>query len=157
MTFSDFLMHGAASPDAALLTCRVAVGGFFAISGAHKLFHPARRATLRETLFSDHVPLVPFMHLIPLGELFGGLGVMFGALTVIAAAGLLALCVGACLLDGLKRIPAMHPLNAADWVDDVLYLPEVLYAVILAALIALGPGAYSMDALAVLWLNGPLQ
>lgn len=149
MNLAQILLHGVAMPDAALLIARVTVGGFFAISGAHKLFNATRRASLRATFTADHVPLAPFMWLIPCGELFGGLGVAFGALTVMAAAGLFALCLGACMLDGFKRIPAMQPLDRADALDDVLYLPEVLYAVILLVVVALGPGAYSVDAMAL--------
>ena len=38
----------------------------------------------------------------------------------------------------------MSPLA---WLDDFLYLPEVLYVMILAWLIFSGPGRYSIDGL----------
>lgn len=152
MTFTDILMNGASLQDASLFAVRASVGVFFAISGAHKLFNPTRRASLKATFQADHVPLMPFMVVIPCGELLGGLGVAFGALTVVAACGLFALCMGACFLDGFKRIPGMQPLDAADAADDVLYLPEVLYAVMLLAVIGMGPGAWSLDALALHFL-----
>jgi uncharacterized membrane protein YphA (DoxX/SURF4 family) len=87
------------------------------------------------------------MYAVPLGELLGGLGVAFGALTIFAAVGLVALCVGALALDGFKRIGAMQPLDPTDRADDLLYLPEVLYVVCLLAVLSFGPGAYSLDAL----------
>jgi hypothetical protein len=65
----------------------------------------------------------PMMYAVPLGELAGGLGVALGVLTVLAAIGLAALCIGAAAVDGLKRIPAMAPLDRADRIGDVLYLP----------------------------------
>jgi len=141
------LTHGVGFGDATLLAIRASVGGFFVVSGAHKLFNPIRRQSLRETFAADGVTFAPMMYVVPLGELLGGLGVAFGALTIFAAVGLAALCVGACALDGLKRIPSMQPLDPADRAGDVLYLPEVLYVVCLLAVLSFGPGAYSLDAL----------
>jgi uncharacterized membrane protein YphA (DoxX/SURF4 family) len=102
---------------------------------------------LRETFAKDGVRFAPMMYAIPLAEFLGGLGVAFGVLTLFAAVGLSMLCLGASRLDGLKRIPSMQPLDRADRVGDVLYLPEVLYVVCLLAVISFGPGAYSLDAL----------
>jgi putative oxidoreductase len=141
------LVHGVGFGDVALLATRVSVGGFFAISGAHKLFRPIRREGLRETFAADGVTFAPMMYLVPLGELLGGLGVAFGALTIFAVVGLIALSLGAAVLDGIKRIPSMRPLDPADRLGDLLYLPEVLYVVCLLAVLSFGPGAYSLDAL----------
>jgi putative oxidoreductase len=146
-TFRTLLTHGVGFGDVALLTIRASVGGFFVVSGAHKLFNPTRRQNLRDTFTADGVRYAPMMYLVPLAELLGGLGVALGALTIFAAIGLAALCTGACALDGLKRIPAMHPLDLADRAGDLLYLPEVLYVLCLLAVISFGPGAYSLDAL----------
>ena len=144
---ATMLTHGVGFGDAALLVIRLGVGGFFIISGSHKLFNKVRRESLRETFAADGVKFRPMMVVVPLGELLGGLGVAFGALTVFAALGLVMLCLGASRLDGLKRISAMQPLDRADRVGDVLYLPEVLYVLCLLALISFGPGAWSLDAL----------
>jgi putative oxidoreductase len=147
MNLLHLLTHGVGFGDATLLVIRASVGGFFVVSGAHKLFNPVRRQDLRATFAADGVTFAPMMYLVPLGEFLGGLGVAFGALTIFAAVGLAALCIGALALDGRKRIPLMHPLDPTDRVDDVLYLPEVLYVVCLLALLSFGPGAYSLDAL----------
>jgi len=141
------LIHGVGFGDATLLVMRASVGGFFVVSGAHKLFNPTRRQGLRETFAADGVTFAPMMYVVPLGEFLGGLGVVFGALTVFAVAGLVVLNLGAAVIDGLKRIPSMHPLDPADRLDDVLYLPEVLYVVCLLGVLSFGPGAYSLDAL----------
>lgn len=146
-TVEALLVHGVGFGDAALLVTRVSVGGFFVVSGAHKLFNPTRRGDLRETFAADGVTFAPMMYLVPLGELLGGLGVAFGALTILAVIGLAALNIGAIALDGRKRIPSMRPLDPADRLDDVLYLPEVLYVICLIAVLSFGPGAYSLDAL----------
>ena len=148
-TLQTVLTHGVGFGDATLLAIRASVGGFFVVSGFHKLFNPTRRQDLRETFAADGVTFAPMVYVVPLGELLGGLGVAFGALTLFAAVGLAALCLGASARDGLKRIASMKPLDPADRIDDVLYLPEVLYVVCLLAVISFGPGAYSVDAL--LW------
>ena len=141
------LVHGVGFGDAALLAVRAAVGGFFVVSGAHKLFNATRRQDLRQTFAADGVTFPPMIYLVPSAELLGGLGVAFGALTFFAAIGLAALCLGALALDGLKRIPSMKPLDAIDRIDDLLYLPEVLYVVCLLPVLSFGPGAYSLDSL----------
>src|SRR5580704_7483761 len=130
-TVETLLVHGVGFGDATLLAMRASVGGFFVVSGAHKLFNPTRRQSLRETFAADKVTFAPMMYVVPLGELLGGLGVAFGALTILAAVGLAALCIGACALDGIKRIPSMQPLDPVDRLSDMLYLPEVLYVVCL--------------------------
>jgi putative oxidoreductase len=141
-----FLAYGLASPDLAAAICRLGVGVFFAISGFHKLCSPTRRLTLQETFKADGVYHPALMYVIPLAEFSGGLGVTVGCLSTVAAAGLILLCLGACTVDGLKRISEMKPLNLADWLDCFLYLPEVLYILILAVVICLGPGRWSVDA-----------
>jgi putative oxidoreductase len=145
MTLSHLLTSGFQASDFAMLADRLALGAFFTISGAHKLFHPVRRLALARTFKADGVYSRPLMFLIPAGEVAGGLGVLTGTLSIIAAAGLIALCIGACLIDGLKRIPAWKPLDAFDYADDVLYLPEVAYIAMAAFIVAQGPGLYSLD------------
>lgn len=141
------LVSGFAAYDALLLADRLALGTFFAISGYHKLFNATRRKSLAETFKADGCYSPFTMAAIPLGEALGGLALLAGFLTPLAACGLIAICGGACLLDGTKRIKAWAPLDAADEVDDFLYLPEVLYVVMLGFLILAGPGQWSIDAL----------
>lgn len=131
----------------AALILRAALGTFFLISGYHKLFNPTRRASLEATFRADGCYNPIMMWIIPLGEFFGGLGILVGALTPLAAAGLILICAGACVLDGAKRVRDWKPLDPADTLDDWLYLPETLYIVMLVALIAIGPGPLSIDAL----------
>ena len=42
---------------------------------------------------------------------------------------------------------SIHESGALAWLDDFLYLPEVLYVIILVWLIFSGPGRYSIDGL----------
>ncbi len=46
----------------------------------------------------------------------------------------------------VKRINAWQPLNLADCVADLLYLPEALYCIGLAVVMLGGPGSWSLDA-----------
>jgi uncharacterized membrane protein YphA (DoxX/SURF4 family) len=133
---------------------RVATGSFFVLSGFHKLFNKARHAGLVSTLTADGIPAVPVMQwFVPAVEFSAGLGVTFGAVTPLAALGLFAICAVATCTDGLGRIGAWKPIDRADYVDDVLYLPEVIYAAILAMLVVTGAGPYSVDAIACAYLG----
>jgi uncharacterized membrane protein YphA (DoxX/SURF4 family) len=122
------IVRGRDAPNAALTLNRVALGAFFAISGYHKLFNASRHATLTRTLEDDGVHAVPIKRwLLPFGEFTGGLALIIGLLSVIAAFGLFVISAGAIALDAVKRVCAWHPLDRADWLGDLLYVPEVLF------------------------------
>jgi uncharacterized membrane protein YphA (DoxX/SURF4 family) len=151
----SFLTQGAHVPDVALALNRVALGIFFAIGGYHKLFNGSRHAALARTLQDDGVHAEPFMQwLLPSAEFIGGCALIVGFLSVIAACGLLAICVGAIALDAVKRIRAWQPIDRADWLGDLLYLPESLYCIALTIVILAGPGRWSLDAKIVALLAG---
>jgi putative oxidoreductase len=58
--------------------------------------------------------------------------------------------VVATLTEALSTLPkGLSPLN---WLDDFLYLPEVLYVLFFIWLICAGPGKFSVD----YWLAGQL-
>jgi putative oxidoreductase len=143
-----FLTHGAQAPNVALTLNRVALGTFFAISGYHKLFNASRHATLTRTLQDDGVHDVPFMRwLLPGAEFAGGSALILGFLSVLAALGLFVISAGAFALDALKRIRSWQPLDRADWLGDLLYIPEALYCIGLTVVILAGPGPWSLDAI----------
>jgi putative oxidoreductase len=138
---------GAQAPGAALTLNRVALGVFFAISGYHKLFNPSRHATLTQTLQDDGVRAVPVMQwLVPGIEFSGGWALIIGLLSALAAFGLFVICLGAVVLDAIKRVGAWQPIDRADWLGDLLYLPEALYCIGLAVVMLGGPGPWSLDA-----------
>ena len=145
---ASLFTFGADAPHAALTLNRVALGIFFAISGYHKLFNASRHATLARTLQDDGVRAVPVMQwLIPGVEFSAGCALILGLLSALAAFGLVVVCLGAVALDASKRIEAWMPINRADWLGDVLYLPEALYCIGLAVVMLGGPGPWSLDAL----------
>jgi uncharacterized membrane protein YphA (DoxX/SURF4 family) len=141
------ILQGAQAPNVALTVNRVALGLFFAIGGYHKLFNASRHATLTSTLQEDGVHALPIMQwLLPAIEFGGGAALIIGLLSVVAAFGLFVICVGAIALDAVKRINAWKPIDRADWLGDLLYLPEALYCVGLMVVMLAGPGAWSVDA-----------
>ena len=143
----SLLMLGVQAPDAALTLNRLALGTFFAISGYHKLFNASRHAALAGTLRDAGVPTVSVMQwLVPAVEFSGGCALIIGLLSALAAFGLFVITFVAIALDAIKRIGAWQPLDRADWVGDVLYLPEALYCVGLAVVMLAGPGRWSVDA-----------
>jgi uncharacterized membrane protein YphA (DoxX/SURF4 family) len=84
--------------------------------------------------------------LVPGVEFSAGCALIIGLLSVVAAFGLFVICLFAFKLDAIKRIDAWMPINRADWIGDVLYLPEALYCIGLAVVVLGGPGPWSLDA-----------
>jgi putative oxidoreductase len=149
------ITQGAQTPNAALTLNRVALGVFFAISGYHKLFNTSRHAALTHTLQDDDVHAVPVMQwLLPSGEFAGGWALIIGFLSVPAAFGLFVICAGALALDAVKRIRAWQPIDRADWLGDLLYVPEALYCIGLTVVMLGGAGPWSLDAAITALLNG---
>ena len=152
---ASLITLGAQAPDAALTLNRVALGIFFAISGYHKLFNASRHATLTGTLRDDGVHAVSIMQwLLPSAEFVGGCALIVGLLSVLAAFGLFVICLGAVALDAVKRIRAWQPIDRADWLGDLLYVPEALYCIGLTVVMLAGPGPWSLDAAIAALLAG---
>src|SRR4029077_1211885 len=126
-----------------ILLARVAVGLLFFLSGRGKLFVPERREQMRQTLNEAHVPFVEFnVFLVSIVEFVGGLLLVFGALTSLAC-----LMLGCVMLVALATIavPNIKAPPLLGWFAEFLYLPEVLYLVILIWLFFSGPGWLSID------------
>jgi putative oxidoreductase len=130
---------------------RVLIGIFFCISGGNKLLVPARFSMMEQTLAQAHIP---FAHanaiFVSLVELAFGAGLVVGLLTPLCA---LVLAVDMIVAVVTNRIHSIQASGVLAWLDDFLYLPEVLYVMILVWLIFSGPGRYSLDGLIVRWAN----
>jgi putative oxidoreductase len=147
-TVLHILLNGVGSAALPYLGARIATGVFFVFSGYHKLTNAKRRATFIATLQASDIPLISVMQwFVPGVEFLGGLGVAFGFLTPLSALGLVAICVVAAYADGMRRVRSWGAIDRADVIDDVLYLPEVLYILLLALFVASGAGPFSLDAL----------
>ena len=135
----------------AILLVRVLLGLFFAISGANKLFVVGGTKTMYETLVEAKVPFPRLMTYFVSGvEFVGGSLLTVGFLSSLACVALLVDMLVAILTTKLSAMPkGLSPLN---WLDDFLYLPEVLYVLFFIWLICSGPGKFSVD----YWLVGRL-
>jgi putative oxidoreductase len=135
----------------AILLVRVTLGLFFAISGANKLFAAGGAKAIYETLVKAKVPFPHQMAYFVSGvEFVGGSLLTVGLLSSPACVALLIDMIVAVLTNTLSSMPkGLSPLN---WLDDFLYLPEVLYVLFFIWLICSGPGEFSVD----YWLAGKL-
>jgi putative oxidoreductase len=130
---------------------RVLIGIFFCISGGTKLFVPAQFGVLEQTMVQSHIP---FPHanalFVSMVEFACGAGLALGLLTPLCA----AMLVGDMIVAiATNRIQSIQASGVLAWLDDFLYLPEVLYTLILVWLIFSGPGRYSVDGL-IAWRAG---
>jgi putative oxidoreductase len=135
----------------AMLLVRVSVGLFFAISGANKLFVASSTQTIYKTLVEAKVPFPHLMTYFVSGvEFVGGSLLILGFLSSPACVALLVDMLVAIVTTKLSAMPkGVSPLN---WLDDLLYLPEVMYVLFFIWLICSGPGKFSVD----YWLAGKL-
>ncbi len=135
----------------AVLLVRVSLGLFFAISGANKLFVAGRTQTMYKTLVEAKVPFPRLMTYFVSGvEFAGGALLTAGFLSSLTCMALLVDMIVAILTTNLSAMPkGLSPFN---WLDDFLYLPEVLYVLFFIWLICSGPGKFSVD----YWLAGQL-
>ncbi len=124
---------------------RVLIGIFFCISGGTKLLVPAQFSMMEQTMAQSHIP---FPHanalFVSLVEFVCGGGLALGLLTPVCALVLVGVMIVAVATN---RIHSIQASGVLAWLDDFLYLPEVLYVMILVWLIFSGPGRYSIDGL----------
>jgi uncharacterized membrane protein YphA (DoxX/SURF4 family) len=143
----DLLFNGVGWTDIAFTLNRIAVGAFFMLSGYHKLFDAPRHRTFVAELKALGVPAVGINQWwVPAVEFSAGGAVVIGLLAPLAALGLLVIVVVAIATTGRQRIKVLKPIDEADRIDDWLYLPETLYAVMLILVVSVGAGRYSLDA-----------
>jgi putative oxidoreductase len=126
-----------------ILIARVSVGTLFALSGSGKLFVPSRRDEMVRTLRAAGVP-APRVNAVLVASvefLFGSL-LIVGFITPVCCLMLSGVMVVALATTVLPRVEAV---SLASWLSSALYLPEVLYLVILVWLFVSGPGWFSLD------------
>jgi len=135
----------------AILLARVLIGLFFAISGANKLFVAGGTKPVYDTLVKAKVPFPRQMAYFVSGvEFVCGSLVTVGFLSTPACVALLIDMIVATLTSAVSTLP--KGLSLLSWLDDFLYLPEVLYVLFFIWLICSGPGNFSVD----YWLAGQL-
>jgi putative oxidoreductase len=145
------LLGGSNLEQYAILLVRVSIGLFFAISGANKLFVAGGTKPVYDTLVEAKVPFPRQTAYFVAGvEFVCGSLLAVGFFSSPACLALLIDMTVATLTSSLSTLPkGLSPLN---WLDDFLYLPEVLYVLFFIWLICSGPGKFSVD----YWLAGQL-
>jgi len=118
--------------DIALLLLRIVFGLILVLHGWPKLKHPSWGKS------AGHSTVVGF--LVGFAEVFGGLGVLFGFLTQIAAFGPLIVMLGAVYHHKFKW---KHPFVS----KEKSYEYALLLTLVALLFILVGPGAYSIDAM----------
>src|SRR5215471_10410803 len=128
----------------AVLLARISVGIFFAISGGNKLFVASNYKQMYETIVGAGIPFPHVMtYFVSSVELVGGCLLIIGLIS--------SLCCVALLVDMIVAITTVElatiskALSFIDWLDDFLYLPQVMYIIIFLWLISSGPGRLSVD------------
>ena len=145
------LLGGGEWEQFAILLVRVSIGLFFAISGGNKLFTAGGTKPVYDTLVKAKVPFPKQTAYFVAGvEFVGGSLVTVGFLSSVACAVLSIDMIVAILTNTLSTMP--KGLSPLSWLDDFLYLPEVLYVLFFIWLICSGPGKFSVD----YWLAGKL-
>ncbi len=135
----------------AILLVRVSIGLFFAISGGHKLFVAGGTKPVYDTLVKAKIPFPHQMAYFVSGvEFICGSLMTVGFLSSPSCVALLIDMVVATLTTAVFTLP--KGLSPLSWLDDFLYLPEVLYVLFFVWLICSGPGKFSVD----YWLAGKL-
>ena len=128
-----------------MTAARILVGIFFCISGGTKLFVANRFSEMQQTIIQSHIPFPHASALfVSLVEFACGAALALGLLTPVCAAMLAGDMIVAIATN---RIHSIHMSGVLSWLDGFLYLPEVLYILILIWLIFSGPGRYSVDGL----------
>jgi len=126
-----------------ILVARVAVGLLFFLSGRAKLFSATRRQEMRQTLIEAHVPFPEInAAFVSTVEFVCGLLLVIGALTPLASVMLAGVMIVAITTTAIRNLEAS---SAAEWLSAILYLPEVLYLIILVWLFFSGAGWLSVD------------
>lgn len=124
---------------------RVLTGAFFCISGGTKLFVPAQFGEMQQTMIQSGIPFPRASALfVSLVEFACGGALAVGLFTPVCAVMLMGDMIVAIFTN---RIGSIHASGFLAWLDDFLYLPEVLYVLILFWLLCSGPGRYSVDRL----------
>ena len=140
----SLLLGNRAWEQFSILLARVSLGMFFTISGGNKLFVASRTRQMYETLAGAGIPFPHFMtYFVSSVEFISGCLLIIGLLSSLCCAALIIQMIVAITTVQLATIP--KGLSFLDWLDDLLYLAESMYIIIMIWLICSGPGRVSVD------------
>lgn len=124
---------------------RVSLGAFFCISGGTKLLDSGARQEMVQTLTASGISLPELNALfVSLVEFAGGGLLAVGLLTPICA-----VLLGGDMLVAIatNRLSSVRGDSLLAWLGNFLYLPEVLFALMLGWILFSGPGKPSLDSI----------
>lgn len=126
-----------------VLLARISLGVFFALSGGNKLLVASEYTLMHETIAGAGIPFPYFMtYFVSSVELVCGCLLVIGLLSSLCCVAFIIDMIVAIVTVQLATIKAVSFMN---WLDDFLYLPEVMYIIIFLWLISSGPGPLSID------------
>ena len=140
-----FILTGSRSlEEFAVLLARLSMGVFFAISGGNKLFVAGQYNLMHETIVGAGIPFPHVMtYFVSLVEFICGCLLIIGMLSTLCCMALIIVMIVA--ITNVQLATITKSLSFIDWLDDFLYLPEVMYIIIFLWLISSGPGRLSVD------------
>jgi putative oxidoreductase len=128
----------------AVLLARISLGIFFAISGGNKLLVTSQYKLMYETIVGAGIPFPQVMtYFVSSVEFACGCLLIIGLLSTLCCMALIIVMIVAIATVQLATIT--KELSFIDWLDDFLYLPEIMYIIIFLWLISSGPGRLSVD------------
>jgi putative oxidoreductase len=140
-----FILSGNRSlQEFAVFLARISLGVFFAISGGTKLLVSTQYKLMYETVVGAGIPFPHVMtYFVSSVEFICGCLLIIGLLTALSCMALTIDMIVAITTVQLATITKALPF--IDWVDDFLYLTEVMYIIMFIWLISSGPGRFSID------------
>lgn len=147
--FHMLLVNGMQTPDLAQLVLRLGVGIPFFISGMNKLFCPICHGWLVNNLQKSGIPSCGgfTVWFLAFWEAFAGLLLALGLFTAGSAFILLIVCVVAFLVSWKRKLEAKRPAHFWDACTEIGFMFDVLLIWMLIAIMSIGPGPVSVDAL----------
>lgn len=136
------------SVDLGLGLLHIATGAFFTVTGYRKVFKPGVRVNVINMLTKQGVSYALAVATL-YGELLGGLGLLSGAFTHLAALGLIPIMLGAYRFGAWPGVwkKQTSPLCWSQLCSNALCTPEAQLLIIVATLALTGAGPISLDAL----------
>lgn len=159
MSLAGHVLTGIGSASAASLLARLTLGAFYVLARFRSFYDPskpagcrvlngARFASLQRKLcscgFRGH--LTAWTWTAAIVEVGGGLALIAGLMTTVAALGLLILTLRATMCTAWIKIAEQNPVDSLDCVACYLWRVEGVYIALAALILLLGPGAFSADA-----------
>lgn len=142
--------------DAALFLLRAVLGTFYVLARFRFFYDPSRSRWLcpdRRRSLVNKVQICGWLSTAPrlwacvvaVVEVLGGAALIVGFLTQYAALSLLGVTLVATYYTARDKVTAQKPVDKLDCVSCYLWRVEGVYIAIALAILALGPGRWSID------------